>query len=139
MEKTTWYLNCSKSNIAPYVILVGDPSRLSLFEENMTGSRIVAHSREFKTLTGTYADVDISVISVGIGAPATAIAMEELWQLSVQAIVPIGYSNGHRQSARGISSFRAGPFAMREPPTVIFHANFLRWRTTSSWKVIVSP
>ena len=90
MEKTTWYLNCSKSNIAPYVILVGDPSRLSLFEENMTGARVVAHSREFKTLTGTYADVDISVISVGIGAPATAIAMEELWQLSVQAIVRSG-------------------------------------------------
>ena len=70
-EKKSWYLKCKPADIAKQVILVGDPARVTLFAEQMTAAEIVAEEREFTTLTGQYQETNISVVSVGIGAPST--------------------------------------------------------------------
>ena len=46
------------------------------------------------TVTGTYQGVPVSVVSAGIGAPSTAIAMHELAQLGVRVIVRVGTMMG---------------------------------------------
>jgi len=86
----TWYLACSADELAPYVVLVGDPGRVDVFAGALSDARVVAQSREFKTITGTHDGIPISVVSTGIGAPSTAIVLEELWQLSVKAVVRAG-------------------------------------------------
>ena len=86
----TWYLGVAAEDVAPYVILVGDPARVDVFAEAMENPQTVSHLREFKTITGTYGGEWISIVSTGIGAPSTAIVLEELWQLSVSAVVRAG-------------------------------------------------
>ncbi|MEM3658400.1 MAG: nucleoside phosphorylase [Candidatus Hadarchaeum sp.] len=89
-SKKSWYLKISSQDCAPNVILVGDPARLTLFAQAMERAQEMANEREFKTITGTYKNVPISVISVGIGAPAALIALEELWELGANVVVRAG-------------------------------------------------
>jgi len=89
-DRKTWYLKCSPEDCAPSVVLVGDPTRVHLFAKELSGTRVVAQEREFTTLTGRYQGLPVSVISIGIGAPAAAIAMEELWELGARVVVRAG-------------------------------------------------
>jgi uridine phosphorylase len=88
--KTSWYLKLTAEDCAPRVILVGDPARQALFAEQMSGVREAASEREFRTITGTYKGQPISVITVGIGAPAAVLVLEELWELGVRIVVRAG-------------------------------------------------
>jgi uridine phosphorylase len=89
-SKTSWYLKLSAEDCAPRVILVGDPARQALFAEQMANVREVANEREFRTITGEYKGQSVSVITVGIGAPAAVLVLEELWELGVQVVVRAG-------------------------------------------------
>jgi uridine phosphorylase len=89
-SKTSWYLKLSAEDCAPRVILVGDPARQALFAEQMTGVREAANEREFRTITGEYKGQRVSVITVGIGAPAAVLVLEELWELGVRVVVRAG-------------------------------------------------
>lgn len=89
-SRRTWYLKCSPEDCASSVVLVGDPARVHLFASELTGARVIAQEREFTTLTGTYQGLPVSVVSIGIGAPAAAIAMEELWELGARIVVRAG-------------------------------------------------
>jgi len=71
-------------------VLVGDPARVRLFAAELASARVIAQEREFTTLTGTYQGLPVSVVSIGIGAPAAAIAMEELWELGARVVVRAG-------------------------------------------------
>ncbi len=86
----TLYLKVKPVDIAPVVVLVGDPARVGLFRERLDGAVTVAHAREFTTVTGRYEGVGLSVVSTGIGAPAAAIVLEELAALGVQAVIRAG-------------------------------------------------
>ncbi len=56
--------------------------------------REISRNREFAVVTGTFNGSPVSAVSAGIGAPSTAIAMEELAQLGVRAVVRIGTMMG---------------------------------------------
>lgn len=86
----SWYLKVRREDVAPYAILVGDPARIQLFQERLSDARVVGHDREFTTLTGRYETTRISVVSTGIGAPASAIVLEELARLGVRGVVRAG-------------------------------------------------
>lgn len=86
----SWYLKCRAEDIAPRVILVGDPARVKMFAGEMADAKIICQEREFTTLTGSYKGVAMSVISVGIGAPSAAIVLEELWELGIKVVVRAG-------------------------------------------------
>lgn len=87
---TSWYLKVRAEDIAEHAILVGDPTRVQVFADQMTDVSIKAQEREFTTLTGNYDGVEVSVVSVGIGAPSAAIVMEELWELGVKVVIRAG-------------------------------------------------
>ncbi|HZB01901.1 MAG TPA: uridine phosphorylase, partial [Actinomycetota bacterium] len=72
-----YHLQLAPGDVAPYVLLPGDPGRVPLVASVWDESREVASNREYVTFTGTYRGVPISCTSTGIGCPSTAIAMEE--------------------------------------------------------------
>jgi len=89
-SNTSWYLKLSADDCTPRVILVGDPARQALFSEHMGNVREVANEREFCTIQGVYNGQSVSVITVGIGAPAAVLVLEELWELGARIVVRAG-------------------------------------------------
>lgn len=86
----TLYMKLSEENIAPNVILSGDPWRVEVLKKYLSNPKKVGFFREFNTYTGSYQGVPVTVTSTGIGAPSAAIAMEELYQAGMKVAVRMG-------------------------------------------------
>lgn len=76
-----YHIGLTEKEISDKVILVGDPERATLIASFFNKIRIKKQNREFLTYTGNYQGIEITVMSVGIGAPAMEIAVIELSQL----------------------------------------------------------
>jgi uridine phosphorylase len=96
MVKETLYLKCRPGDVAPLVLLSGDPARVERLSALLDAPHLISRSREYSVLTGRYQGVPVSAISGGIGAPSTAIVIEELVQLGVRSVVRIGTMMGVR-------------------------------------------
>jgi uridine phosphorylase len=94
MVKETLYLKCRPGDVAPLVLLSGDPARVDRISTLLDDPRMISRSREYSVLTGRYQGIPVSAISGGIGAPSTAIVMEELVLLGARAVVRIGTMMG---------------------------------------------
>ena len=75
---------------ARYAILPGDPGRLDRIALQLEDVQELAFNREFRSLKGSYKGIPILAISTGIGGSSAAIAMEELRNIGVRALVRIG-------------------------------------------------
>lgn len=76
-----YHLGINSKEISDKIILVGDPERakkISLLFDKINYS---AQNREFISYTGIYKGFELSVLSTGIGAANTEIAIIELCQL----------------------------------------------------------
>lgn len=85
-----YHLKIAPGDVAPYVLLPGDPGRVPVVASLWDQARAVATNREFVTYTGSYRGVPISCTSTGIGCPSTAIAMEELARVGATTFLRIG-------------------------------------------------
>ena len=85
-----YHLQVAPGDVAPLVLLPGDPGRVEVVASLWDESRHVASNREYVTFTGTYRGAPISCTSTGIGSPSTAIAMEELARVGVTTFVRVG-------------------------------------------------
>ncbi|HET6443598.1 MAG TPA: nucleoside phosphorylase [candidate division Zixibacteria bacterium] len=85
-----YHIKCKPGDIAPYVLLPGDPGRVAVVASFWDQSEKVAQNREYVTYTGTYRGAPISCTSTGIGCPSTAIAMEELARIGARTFIRIG-------------------------------------------------
>jgi uridine phosphorylase len=85
-----YHLKLAPGDVAPYVLLPGDPGRVPLVASMWDEAREIASNREYVTFTGRYRGVPISCTSTGIGAPSTAIALEELARVGATTFVRIG-------------------------------------------------
>ena len=88
--KRSWYLGLTASDIGRHCILVGDPGRVELFAARLDGARVMNEDRGLRTVTGTFADVPVTVTAFGMGAPIATIVLEELASLGAQAILRAG-------------------------------------------------
>lgn len=77
-DGTIFHLHLSPEQLADKVILVGDPERVALVSSHFDTIECKVESREFKTVTGTYKDKRITVLSTGIGCDNIDIVMNEL-------------------------------------------------------------
>lgn len=87
---TQYHLKIKEGDIAPYVLLPGDPGRVSIIASTWDKAEKVAENREYVTFTGTYRGVPITCTSTGIGAPSTSIAMEELARCGATTFLRVG-------------------------------------------------
>lgn len=76
-----YHINLNEKEIARRIILVGDPERATLASSFFDKVLLKREKREFVSYTGIYKGLDITVMSIGIGAPAMEIAVIELAQL----------------------------------------------------------
>jgi uridine phosphorylase len=84
------HIDMKEGDIAPTVLIPGDPGRVKVFAELMDEAHKVAEKREYITYTGKKDGVAISCTSTGLGCPPTAIGVEELIRIGAKNIIRIG-------------------------------------------------
>ena len=81
MARSQYHIGCGPGDLAPRIILCGDPDRAGKVAEHFSKVRLERRNREYVTLTGTHEGRPISVMGTGIGPDNTEIAVVELSQL----------------------------------------------------------
>lgn len=82
----------NKDDIAPLVLMPGDPLRAKYIAENfLSDAKLVTSVRNMFGFTGTYKGVRVTVMGSGMGMPSMGIYAFELFHyFNVQAIIRIG-------------------------------------------------
>lgn len=82
-------------------IIMGDPARVDVVANMLENVQHLAFNREFKSIVGEYKGKRILAMSTGIGAPSSAIAIEELNNIGIKKIIRVG-SAGAMQKGIGL-------------------------------------
>jgi len=77
-DGSIYHLNLKPEHIADTIIFVGDQNRVPKISKHFESIECDIQKREFRTITGTYKNKRISVISTGIGPDNIDIVMNEL-------------------------------------------------------------
>jgi len=85
-----YHIRCKRGDLAKYLLVPGDPDRVSKIAEFWDESWEVACHREFRSFTGKYKGVPISAMSSGIGPAAVAIVVNESARVGVETFVRVG-------------------------------------------------
>jgi uridine phosphorylase len=85
-----YHIQCKKGDLAPFVLLPGDPGRVEKIAKIWDSYKEVAYHREFHSVTGFYHSTTISCLSTGIGSPSTAIAVEEAARIGCHTFIRVG-------------------------------------------------
>lgn len=77
-DGSIFHLHVKPEQLAEKIILVGDPDRVPLVASHFETTECDIQSREFHTITGTFQNKRITVVSTGIGCDNIDIVMNEL-------------------------------------------------------------
>ena len=101
MKAVQYHLKLRRGELAPNILLCGDPARASKIAHFFDRITLERTNREFITYTGIYKKKPISVISTGIGPDNAEIVLVELSQLVDNAtIIRIGSCGGLKSNIR---------------------------------------
>jgi len=89
-----FHLKFEAEDLAPHVMLVGNPQRAEQVSKLLQGARLVNDYRYLLVFTGTYEGERLSVATTGMGAPSTAIVVEELCNLGARVLLRVGSAGG---------------------------------------------
>ncbi len=92
--KTPIHIRAQPGDVAPIVLLPGDPGRATRVAERLEGARCYNELRGLLGYTGTYKGTPVSVQTTGMGAPSAAIVVEELALLGAKTVIRIGTCGG---------------------------------------------
>jgi len=81
-------------DLPPAVLLCGDPARVDRIATRWTDVRVRTAVREFRVATGVHDGLPVAAASTGVGAPGTAILVEELAKVGARTLVRVGNSGG---------------------------------------------
>jgi len=81
-------------DVPEYVFVCGDPARVPRISAGWSSVREVCNVREFRVRVGEYQGVSFAAASTGIGAPSTAVVVEELAQVGARTFIRVGNSGG---------------------------------------------
>ena len=86
------HISCSREEIAPIVIMPGDPLRAKYISEKyLEDAKLINTVRNMYGYTGTYKGTRITVMAHGMGMPSVSIyAFELLYFFGVKKIIRIG-------------------------------------------------
>ena len=91
------HIRARPGDVAPYVLIPGDPGRAERIAEHFEGARLVAKHREYVLYTGnTKGGTPVSVCSTGIGGPSASIAVEELSRVGATHFIRVGSAGGRQ-------------------------------------------
>lgn len=88
----TPHINATPADIAPVVLMPGDPLRSRLIAERyLDGARLFNNVRGVQGYTGSYRGVPVSVMASGMGIPSIGIYSYELFNFfGVERIIRVG-------------------------------------------------
>lgn len=107
------HIRCTKEDIRKMVLLPGAPERVLKVTKFLKNWKEIAYNREFKTISGYYKEMPVTVTSTGIGGTSTAIAVEELIACGGEYFIRIG-SAGAVQADINIGDLIIATGAVRE-------------------------
>lgn len=81
-------------DLAPRVLVAGDPARVTRIGALLDDARQVGANREYVTITGTYRGHAVSLMSHGVGSAGAGVVFEELCRAGVERIVRVGTAGG---------------------------------------------
>lgn len=96
-----------------YALMPGDPGRIRRIAEHLKDVQQLENNREFLSIRGSYRGVDILAISTGIGGCSAGIAVEELKNIGIKAMIRIG-SCGALQKDIGLGELILASGAVRD-------------------------
>ena len=109
------HLHVKPEQVADKVILVGDPGRVPLVASHFEATECDVSSREFRTITGTYQNKRITVVSTGIGCDNIDIVMNEL-----DALANIDFQTRfEKEKLRSLELVRIGTCGGLQPYTPV--------------------
>ncbi len=89
------HIRANPSDIAPYVLLPGDPNRAKFVAEHFLEDAVLyTEHRGMLGYTGHYKGIRVSVQTTMMGCPSAAIAVEELAMLGAKLLIRIGTCGG---------------------------------------------
>ena len=77
-DGSIFHLNLLPGDISDKIVIVGDPGRVDMLSALLSNIRIKKENREFRTVTGTFENEEITIISSGIGTDNIDILINEL-------------------------------------------------------------
>lgn len=80
-EGRQYHISVAPGEIAPYILLCGDPARAYKVAKYFEKANEPITHREYVTITGVYKGLPISVMATGIGTDNTEIALIEISQV----------------------------------------------------------
>ena len=90
-----YHIGLEPGDLAPYILLCGDPARVERVAKLMTDTKPAVAHREYLTITGRYEGVPVSVMATGMGPDNTEIALVEISQIIKEAtLIRIGSCGG---------------------------------------------
>jgi len=84
------HILCGVGDVAPYVLLPGDPKRAERIASFFDEARKVSEYRGFVTYTGKFAGIPVSTTSTGIGCPSACAVVEELAKIGAKTFIRVG-------------------------------------------------
>ncbi|MEW5815420.1 MAG: nucleoside phosphorylase [Spirochaetota bacterium] len=87
---TNYHLGIGPEDIAPLVLLPGDPGRVALISAGWDSFREAGLNRGFATHVGELKNEPICAVSTGIGNPAMATVVESLVRLGAKTLLRVG-------------------------------------------------
>jgi uridine phosphorylase len=88
-DGSIFHLNLLPDDISNKIIIVGDPGRVDMLASFLQDIRVKKENREFHTVTGSFENSEITIISSGIGTDNIDILVNEL-----DALVNIDLNTG---------------------------------------------
>ncbi|MBI4124370.1 MAG: nucleoside phosphorylase [Deltaproteobacteria bacterium] len=94
-DKKQYHIGLKPGDLAPYILLCGDPARVDKVASRLTETRPAIAHRDYRTVTGKYEGVPVSVMATGMGPDNTEIALVEIAQIIEKAtLIRIGSCGG---------------------------------------------
>jgi len=81
---------CEEGDVEDVALVPGDPGRVERIADQCDRVEEVARNREYRVVNAEYEGRPLTICSTGIGAPSTAIAVEELSTVGVETFVRVG-------------------------------------------------
>jgi uridine phosphorylase len=85
-----YHIACEKGDLAEFLLVPGDPDRVPKLAGFWESAKEISCHREFRSFTGKYRDVPISIMSSGIGPACMAIVVNEASRIGVHTFIRVG-------------------------------------------------
>ncbi|OAL10733.1 purine nucleoside phosphorylase DeoD-type [Candidatus Mycoplasma haematobovis] len=114
----TPHISANKGDIAPFVLMAGDPLRVKWAAEKfLENPKVVSSVRGALIYTGTYKGKPVSIATSGMGIPSMGIYSYELFNFyGVETIIRVGTTGGLKPEI-GLKDIILADAAIAEAPT----------------------